>query len=118
MARKTPKSARNDVCRVGEVNRYKRKTPRNMAFSGVFVFCRRAMLRRSWRDAGDSNSWYRFPTRCPDARFAFGSIADPKQCQHRWRTSPRPRVSAHFVVTPENESCASRPDRRLPPRGC
>ena len=37
-ARKTPKSAKNDICGVGEVNRYKRKTPRNKAFSGAFVF--------------------------------------------------------------------------------
>jgi hypothetical protein len=116
-ARKTPKSAKNDICGVGEVNRYKRKTPRNKAFSGVFVFAAESYGLLAWRDAGDSNSWYRFSTRCPGARVAFGSIATHQQCRHRLRTGPPP-LSIHVVVTPENESCASRPDRRLPPRGC
>jgi hypothetical protein len=40
-ARKTPKSVRYDICGVGEVRRFKRKTPQNKALSGVFVFgCR------------------------------------------------------------------------------
>ena len=48
-ARKTPKSARNDICGVGEVNRFTRKTPRNMAFSGVFVFGADSYGLLSWR---------------------------------------------------------------------
>jgi hypothetical protein len=115
-ARKTPKSAKNDICGVGEVNRYKRKTPRNKAFSGAIVFGAGSCGLLAWRDAGDSNSWYRFSTTCLDARVAFGSIADHQQCRHHLRTGPPP-LSIHLVVTPENESCASRPDRCLPPRG-
>jgi hypothetical protein len=33
------------------------------------------------------------------------------------RSGPPP-LTVHCVVTPENEPCASRPNRRLPPRGC
>ncbi len=55
MARKTPKSLRYDICGVGEVNRFTRKTPQNMAFSGVFVFAAESLQPVFWRRGRDSN---------------------------------------------------------------
>ena len=51
-ARKTPKFVRYDICRVGEVRRFKRKTPQNMALSGVFIFAAESLQPVSWRQEG------------------------------------------------------------------
>jgi hypothetical protein len=55
MARKTPKFVRYDICGVVEVRRFTRKTPQNMALSGVFIFAAESWQPVCWRRRRDSN---------------------------------------------------------------
>ena len=53
--RNGPQEHRYDICGIGEVNRFKRKTPQNMALSGVFVVAAESLQPISWRRRRDSN---------------------------------------------------------------